>query len=138
MSLVPPLVNKVVLGKVMPVILYMRSVRHAVVVVGYSVDGNFEKVYINDPSGAFVNDELKLGLPSPYIAIPVPWDIVAQYTGGTSYAIAVGSPVDRMPPTLPKGTIDIDMETREGFYFTYEERKIPLVYSWGHMALIRE
>ena len=114
----------------MPVILYMREPPHAVVIVGYSIDGNSKKVYINDPSGTFLKDELKLDLSPPYIAEPVLWDVVAQYAGGTSYAIAVGSPVDRMPPTLPKGTIDIAAAHNWGFYFSYKETPVPLVYSW--------
>ena len=75
----------------MPVILYMRGdVDHAVVVVGYSVVNGMQKVFINDPSGAFLGD--KLGLPGPFIAVATDWGDVCGYTGGLSYAIPVGGP----------------------------------------------
>ena len=122
----------------MPLILVMKygvADAHAVVVTGYSTDGNSEKVYINDPSGYLIVDKLSMSVPLPYVAIEVSWDSIAQYMEGIlnpSYAIAVGSPVDQMPTYPSRGTIDIDMMSFEGFSFSYEEISIPLVYSWSY------
>ena len=122
-----------------PVLLAMREhfgMKHAVVITGYeeNTDGS-KKVYINDPSGAFINDKLQLGI-YPTIGVPVDWEVVSKYAPtlplGTSYAITVDG-----APNPPKGTLNIDMIHSEGFYFTdekYQDRPFPppLLYSWAY------
>jgi hypothetical protein len=104
----------------------MVEIPHAVVIVGYAIDGTSKKVYINDPSGALMeNFEESVVGDLPYIAVQLDWNDVASYIGRgwASYAIAVGG-----TPNPPKGTIDLQ---DYGFYFCYPEKPdFAQVYSW--------
>ncbi|MDH5696168.1 MAG: Ig-like domain-containing protein [Dehalococcoidia bacterium] len=105
-----------------PVLLAMNGIRHAVVVVGYSVADGSERVYIHDPSGSLVSEKLGLGS-QPYIAVEADWSDVAEYAGWLSYAIAVGG-----TPSGIKGSLDVQ---DYGFYFYHAERPgLRRVYSW--------
>jgi len=105
-----------------PVLLALTfPINHAVVVVGYNTAD--EIVYVNDPSGALLEEIFPPGeLPDqPYTAvelswsdIPIPWLSWAMVVEGT--------------PSPPSGTIDIQ---DYGVRFWHRDRRWPPgVYSW--------
>jgi len=96
------------INKGMPVLFSVIKpfvIGHVVVIVGYSVVDGSKKVYINDPSGALVNDKMHKGV-TPPVAVEVCWDDVAKYIGLFSYLIAIGQKEPPLP-SPPKGTIDL-------------------------------
>jgi hypothetical protein len=85
----------------MPILIYLSSLRHAIVIVGYQIMESSNYVYINDPSG--VLGETGLGSSDyPQMAIQVSWSSLFPYFMFGSYLIAVGG-----TPQPAKGTIDI-------------------------------
>jgi len=103
----------------MPILLSMNSIDHAVVIIGYSSQGESKKVYINDPSGHLINDHMKLSK-YPCFAVEVDWNELTNYMDTFSWLIAVEG-----TPQPPKGTIDLhDYGT---FFFNEMGGR---VYSW--------
>lgn len=108
-----------------PVILYLRSLTHAVVVVGYNEDviSGARKVYIHDPSSVLGNE---FDGYDTNIAGGLDWDEIASRIKFSDYAIVISG-----EPNSPKGTLDIGMSNDLGLFF-YESSETRNINSFAY------